>query len=208
VNSHAEIAAEQLVIAPLRWERFDVRVEEDEGPDDVGDRLLAEIVRFGREIQDQGSTPRVLGLRPRLVGVTRHHQALRRAIKQGVWNGSIRSAGATLVFIDKVLDDLELAHDLITLASGDDPPALMARKLLILQSPSEERSALLEATREALQDLANEPRWSVLDEERDNQNPLSDDQALADLLSKSAMAALNDLLSQRVRAEFAPGVGS
>lgn len=208
VNAHGEIAAEQLVIAPLRWERFDVRVEEDEGPDDVGDRLLAEIVRFGREIQDQGSTPRVLGLRPRLVGATRHYQSLRHAIKQGVWNGSIRSAGGTLFFIDKVLDDLELAHDLTALAAGDDPPALMARKLLILQSPSEERSALLDATREALQDLANEPRWSVLDEERDSQNPLSDDQALADLLSKSATTALNDLLSQRVRDEFEHGVGS
>jgi hypothetical protein len=131
------------------------------------------------------------------VGATRHDQALRRAIKEGLWNGSIRSAGGTLVFIDKVLDELDLAHDLEALAMGDDPPALMARKLLILQSPSEERSALLEATRGALQGLANEPRWSPLDEERDQRDPLSDDQALAALLSKSATTGLSDLLSQR-----------
>jgi DNA repair exonuclease SbcCD nuclease subunit len=211
VNAHGEVAARQLVIAPLRWERFDVRVEEDDGPADVGDRLLAEIVRFGHELQEQGSVSRVLGLRPCLVGPTRHDQALRRAIKEGLWNGSIRSAGGTLVFIDKVLDELDLAHDLEALAMGDDPPALMARKLLILQNPSEERSALLEAARGALQSLANEPRWSPLDEERDQRDPLSDDQALAALLSKSATAGLSDLLSQRAggaRGEFERGADS
>ena len=196
VNSQGEVATRQLAIAPLRWERFDVRVEEDEGPEDLGDRLFAEIVRVGKQVQSSGSAEKVLGLRPCLVGQTRHYEDLRRCIDEGRWNGLMRSAGETLVFIDKVLDELELAHDLAEIARGNDPPALMARQLLVLRQPSEERNALLEATRGALQGLANEPRWSDLDDERDRQDPLSD-RALAALLSKSGTVALSELLSQR-----------
>lgn len=202
VNPRGEVSAQQLAIAPLRWERFDVRVEEDERPEDLADRLLAEIARVGAEIQAQGSVPKALGLRPRLVGQTRHYDDLRRFIDEGRWNGLLRSAGETLVFIDKVLDGLELAHDLAALARGDDPPALMARKLLILRRPSEdeERSALLAATRETLQGLANESRWAALEEGRDQQDPLSDS-ALASILVKAGTEALCELLSQRGGAE-------
>jgi hypothetical protein len=107
-----------------------------------------------------------------------------------------RSAGETFVFIDKVLDGLDLDLDLEEVARGDDPPALLARELLILGRSGEERSALLEAARSELQGLASESRWSVLNEERDPQDPLSDD-ALAALLTKSGTNALNQLLSQR-----------
>ena len=109
-----------------------------------------------------------------------------------------RSAGETLVFIDKVLNGLELAHDLATIARGDDPPALMARQLLILRRPGEEKRALLEATRETLQAQANEARWTALGGERDAQDPLSD-AALTVLLERSGTAALSELLSQRDR---------
>jgi exonuclease SbcD len=198
VNSHGEVMAKQLAIAPLRWERFDVRVEEDEGPEDLADRLLTETARVGLEIREQGSVPKVLGVRPRLIGRTRHYEELRRSIDDGRWNGLTRSAGETLVFIDKVLNGLELAHDLATLARGDDPPALMARQLLILRRPGEEKSALLEATRETLQAQANEARWTALGGERDAQDPLSD-AALTVLLERSGTAALSELLSQRDR---------
>jgi hypothetical protein len=160
--------------------------------------LLSEIARVGHDIQSRGSAPKVLGLRPCLVGPTRHYDDLRRCIDEGRWNGLLRSAGETLVFIDKVLDGLELAHDLAELARGDDPPALMARKLLILKRPGtdEERSALLETTRETLQGLVNEPRWAALGEARDQQDPLSD-ASLAAILAKAGTDALSELLSQR-----------
>jgi DNA repair exonuclease SbcCD nuclease subunit len=198
VNSRGEVAVRQLVIAPLRWERFELQVEEDERPEDLADRLLAEIARVGHEIQAQGSAPKALGLRPCLVGRTRHYDDLRRYIDGGRWNGLLRWAGETLVFIDKVLDGLDLAHDLADLARGDDPPALMARKLLILRRPSadEERSALLEAIRKTLRGLANEPHWAPLGEGRDPQDPLSE-AALASILVKAGTDALSELLSQR-----------
>ena len=85
------------------------------------------------------------------------------------------------------------------LARGNDPPALLARKLLILEKPGGQRSALIEATRAALQGRASEPRWSALDPQPDTQHnpqdPLSDD-ALIALLTRSGTAALSELLSQ------------
>lgn len=196
VSTEGRVVPQQLAIAPLRWERFDLHVAEDEGPDDVADRLLEEAVRLAREIQAGGEAPRALGLRPTLVGRTRHYGALHRKLESAAWKGLARWAEETLVFIDKVVDGLELSHDLGDLARGSDPPALLARKLLILQRPGQERHALLEAARRQLQGLATEARWSALDEQRDPQNPLSD-QALAALLTRSGTAALSEFLSQR-----------
>ena len=196
VSAAGEIVPRQLPIAPLRWERFDLHVAVDEEPEDVGDRLLEAAVRFAREIQAQDGPPRALGLRPRLVGATQHFDALRRKIESGAWNGLHRWAEDTLVFLDKLQNGLDLAHDLRELARGNDPPALLARKLLILGSPGEERSALLDAARGALQGLVHEARWSALDQQRDPDDPLSDD-ALLSQLTRSGTAALNELISQR-----------
>jgi len=196
VTATGEVVPRQLAIAPLRWEQLDVRVAEDDGPDDVGDRLLEEAVRFAREIQAQGSAPLVLGVRPRLVGPTRHYEALRRRIAEGTWKGLKRQADKTLVFIDKVFDGLELTHDLEEVVRGDDPPALLARELLTLRHPGSERDALLEKARTELESLAGEGRWSALNEAPEAFDPLSDD-ALVTLLTKAGTAALNDLLSQR-----------
>ncbi len=196
VSAAGEVATRQLAIAPLRWERFDFRVAVDEGPDDVSDRLLEESERFAREMQARGATPEVLGLRPRLVGPTRHYDALRRQVVERRWKERTRWAGETLVFIDKVVDGLDLAHDLGELALGSDPPALLARRLLVLEQPGDQRSALLETARRELRGLAGEARWSALNERRAAQDPLSDDN-LAALLTRSGTAALSDLLAQR-----------
>ncbi len=196
VTAEGQVIPQQLAIAPLRWERFDLRIDADAGPEDVGDRLLDEAGRFARDIQVRGSAPQALGLSLRLVGSTRHYAALRRHIDSGRWKGLMRRAGETLVFIDNVVDGLTLALDLEEVARGDDPPALLARKLLMLGRPGGERSALLAAARAELQGLVGESRWSMLDEEREAPDPLSDD-ALGALLAKSATAALNELLSQR-----------
>ncbi len=196
VNARGEISTQQLALAPLRWERFDFRVGEDEDPADVADRLLEQAVGFARKIQDQASAPLALGLRPRLVGPTRHYDRLRGHMADGRFRGLMRRAGETLVFVDKVLDGLELALDLEQVARGDDPPALVARKLLILATPGTERNELLEATRAGLQSLAGAACWSALNEEPYADDPLSDD-ALTRLLLRSGTTALSELLSQR-----------
>jgi DNA repair exonuclease SbcCD nuclease subunit len=197
ITPRGEVVTEQIPLAPLRWDRFDLEVGEDESPEDVADRLVGEATRFARSIQASGEAPRALGLRPRLVGRTRRFDAFRRALASGLAvEGSVRTVGETLVFIDRVLDDLELAHDLEVLARGDDPPAILARKLLALERPGEQRRLLLDAAREALGPVAADQRWSMLHERRGAIDPLSDE-SLAALLGRSGRAALCDLLAQR-----------
>lgn len=198
IASTGAVLTHQIAMAPLRWESFPLRVAENEEPEDVGDRLLAEAARVARQIEERdGLAPRVLGLRPRLVGATRHYEALRLRMLDGGWRGLSRWAGETLVFVDKVLDELELAHDLAELARGDDPPALLARQLLILAEPSEARAKLLERARAALKSEAENPRWSALNdaEARNASDPLSDE-ALQMRLVRSATMALGRLLAQ------------
>ncbi|MFP6656319.1 MAG: DNA repair exonuclease [Myxococcota bacterium] len=197
VNQRGEIATKHLALAPLRWERLELRVDEADGPEEVGDRLLVEIVRFAEEIQAGGDSPTALGVRPILTGMTRHYEELRRAMSDGRWNGVMRSAGSTVVFIDKVLDRLHLAYDLEELSRGDDPAALMAQKLRLLQEPSDVRNVLLEAAREALKERAEQSRWSSLDQIRDATTPLGDDSALAALLTRAGTETLHALLEQR-----------
>jgi hypothetical protein len=197
VAADGAIVTEHLPISPVRWERFDVQVDEEEGADDLGDRLLAEIVRIGRSIETSGAAPKVLGLRPVLKGPTRHYDALCRGVQEGRWNGLMRSSGQMLVFIDKVIDRLELAHDLDELALGDDPAALMAAQLCTLRMPSDARDTLLCEARNALGGLARDPRWLPLEQVRDAQDPLADDAVLAALLTRSGTETLNALLAQR-----------
>jgi hypothetical protein len=196
VKGAGHVAPEHLPIAPLRWEQLDVVVEEKDSPEDLGDRLLDEAERLTREIHEGGCVPRALGVRARLVGPTRHYGAIRRRIEAGQWTEIRRVVGETVVFIDKVMDGLELVVDLDAIARGDDPPALLARKLLALRRGGEERCKLLELARSELRALAEDTRWAPLERVRGAEDPLSHD-ALCTLLEQSSMAALHALLFQR-----------
>lgn len=203
VGRDGRIAAQHLQVAPLRWDMVDCEIGEGDDPDAVGDRIINEAVRFASELQAQGPAPDVLGLRIRLKGSTRHYDALQRGIRDGQWRHSNRRVGDTLVFIDKVIDAMALAHDLGELSRGDDPLAILARKLLALEQPGEAREVLLEAARAHTLELANDSRWSALAEERNAIPPLSDDLLIARLI-RAGTAALSELLLQR---DAADGVG-
>ena len=195
LDAAGHIRAEQVVIAPLRWEHVDLEVGETEDPTDLGDRLLDEGERVARELDERGHAPRALGLRVRLVGRTQHFDSVRQYTERGDWKSIEPRAGKTVVFIDKVTQALSLAQDLKEIARGDDPPALMAQKLLILAHGGEQRQALLRETREKLRSIASEGCWAHLDDVRDAQEPLADELLGAALL-QSGTHALNVLLSQ------------
>jgi hypothetical protein len=203
VSAAGQIALEQLVLAPLRWETVDARIGEDATPDDVGDRLLDVMEVEARRIADTGYPPAVLGLRVRLVGATRQHSALRRWIEAGSWSAARRTVGETFVFVDRVYDGLELAVDLAAIARGSDLPAMLARKLLALAQPGDERQTLLDAARERLCTVAQDQNWRPIEEIRDASDPLSDEALIATLL-QSGRTALDELLSQTSSAVDAP----
>jgi len=201
VHPGGRVETEPLPNGLLRWERLEVGVPEGAEAsgdvDAVADAILDAAAARARELRDAGEDAAVLGVRARLVGRTRRYEALRRWIEDSGWQGRlVREVGDTTVFVEAVSDGLTLAVDLETLARGDDPPALLARKLLALESGGEPRRALLEAAREALRPAAGEPVWQPLAETRDAGDPLADE-ALAGLLRQSGIAMLDALLAQR-----------
>jgi len=197
------VHVEQHALAPLRWERLDVAIEADTMSDDVGDRVFDEIERLARRIAEENPAtpaPEALGVRVRLVGPTRQFDAIRRELDGGAWRKVTRVLGDTVVFIDKVEEALGLALDLAALARGNDPPALLARKLLALETDGDVRDGLLEKARSALRARAEAVTFAPLAERRDAGNPLSDE-ALTTMLSRSGTAALHSLLAQRNQGE-------
>ncbi len=185
---------EQVPLAPLRWEHVSVSIDGLEHVEDVPDRLLNEAGKIVRQLGESGATPRALGLRVRLIGASPRYEEIRQRIAAGEWNGLGRVVDGTAVFFNKIIDAMELRLDLAEIAKGDDPAALMAQRLLILQHDDDRSRALLEKVRAELGNVVREDLWSPVQDHRNATDPLSDD-ALRDLLFRSGKAALNAMLS-------------
>lgn len=192
----AGITAEHLPIAPLRWERLEVSVSADENPEDLGDRLADELEKLALALHAQACTPRALGVRIRLTGPSRHYDAIRSCIEDGSWQEIRRQVGPTTVFVNRVLDGLQLAVDLEAIARGDDPPALLARKLLTLRDGGDAQRTLLDLARSELRATAASALWRPLADVREPSDPLAD-KAIRDILEQAGTAALHALLAQR-----------
>ena len=196
VAGAGRVHADQLPMAPLRWERIDVQVDETTTADDVGDRLLDAVERTGRSIRESGSMPRALGVRAQLVGASRHYDAIASQIAAGSWNSIRRVVNETLVFVNRVSNGLDLFVDIEEISRGNDPPALLARKLLALRGGSHGRQELVDAARRELRSVAEHPRWAPVREMREAKEPLSDE-ALENLIEEATKASLHALLAQR-----------
>ncbi len=191
----ATLSAEQLPLAPLRWEQLDIAVKAHESPDDIADRLVDESEQFAQKLHEQGCPPHALGLRLRLTGASQHYEEISRCIKDRSWESIRRRSGETVVFVNKVLNGLELAIDLQEIAGGNDPPALLARRLLMLRQDSEARQAFLAEARLELRAIDQDLKWRPLQSLREPHDPLSDE-ALLGTLEQAAVAALHALLAQ------------
>ena len=195
VRDGRELHLEQIPLAPLRWEQISISVEGLEHSEDVADRLLSEAAEFVRRIGEQGPAPRVLGLIARLTGSSRCHEDICRRIDAGDWSDLGRVVDGTAVFYSKIVATMTPHLDLTEIAKGDDPAALMARRLIELQQDNARSRDLLDEARVALAGIARDDRWSAVNEHRSAANPLSDE-ALRDVLLRSGMTTLSAMLSQ------------
>ena len=71
----------------------------------------------------------------------------------------------------------------------------MARRLMDLKQDNDRSSALIRQSRAALVDVAQDERWSPVNEHRNATDPLSDE-ALREVLIRSGMRALTAMFSQ------------
>lgn len=190
------IAMEQVPLAPLRWEHVPVSVDGIEDAEDVPDRLLFEARKHLEKLARAGPLPRALGLRVRLTGSSDASEEIRNWISKGEWKSVVRMVDNTVVFINRIVDTMELQLDLEALAAGDDPAALLAQRLLWLGENNEQSRQLLAGARQHLVGIARQDVWRPVQEHRNATDPISDD-ALRDILLRSGKTALSAMLSGR-----------
>ena len=195
VHDGRELDLQHIPLAPLRWEQISISVAGLEYAEDVADRLLSEGTELVRRIAREGPAPRVVGLIAQLTGSSPCHEDISRRIDAGEWDDLGRVIDGTAVFFRKIVAAMTPQVDLAEIAKGDDPTALMARRLMVLQQDDDQSRRLIDEARAALTGIARDQRWSAVDEHRSATDPLSD-QALRDVLLRSGMTALNAMLSQ------------
>jgi len=200
VSGHGDLRLEQVPLAPLRWERLSVSVDGLENVEDVPDKLLAEAEKFVHQLNQSGTAPRALGLRMRLEGASRQYEEIRQQVAAGDWNMLGRVIDDTWVFFNKIIDSMELHLELTEIATGDDPAALLARRILSLQRNDDQSAALLEEARAKLGTIARDDQWSPLRDRRSAIDPLSDD-ALREILLQAGKAALHAMVSDNAEQE-------
>ena len=171
VSKDGALDLEQIPIAPLRWEHVRVPVDGIEHVEDVPDRLLVEAERRVRQLHEAGASPRALGLRVQLTGTSTRHQEIRQWVAAGDWNAMVRVVDGTAVFFNKIVDSMGLSLDLSKIAEGNDPAALLAQRLLILQHDDDRSRTLLEKARSKLSSVSREDKWSPVQDHRNATDP-------------------------------------
>jgi hypothetical protein len=209
VDGPGRVRAQQLALAPLRWERVDVTVDsldpalERGGEIDLEEALFALIreglvqarERMGADEEAAGAVSplRAVGVRVRLRGRCAGHHRLRGLLsRREQWPREIW--GGVHYFVEKIEDHAGPALDLAGLAAGDDPPALLARRVLSLQTGDGAGRALLERAEAQLAEALSAARWQRVEA------PLPKGEALRELLLRVAIARLEGLLEQRTQA--------
>lgn len=194
VSNEGGIDLEQVPLAPLRWERITVPVDGISHVEDLPDRLLDAAQKHLRALSQAGPAPRVLGLQAQLTGTSEVYSDIRRRLEAGDWQSLVRRVDDTDVFFNSIEDAMESHLDLEKIASGDDPAALMAQRLLLLEQDDERSTELLGRARERLVEAAREDVWRPVQMHRSATNPLSDS-ALRDILLSAGRVALTEMLS-------------
>lgn len=196
LSENGSINLEQVPLAPLRWQTIAVPMEGVDHVEDVPDRLLAAAEEHLAKLSQAGHAPRALGLRVQLAGSSGAYDAIRKWVEDGDWKAMVRVVDNTVVFFNKVMDGMTLHLDLETIASGDDPAALLAQRLLLLGRDDPDSRELLGRARERMGEIAHQDIWNPAQDHRNAGDPMSDD-VVRDILLRSGKAALAGMLARR-----------
>jgi DNA repair exonuclease SbcCD nuclease subunit len=183
---------EQWPLAPLRWERLEIDLSDMAHVDETRNRLLAQVRALDEQLQQNPRPPQAVGLRVRFTGRSPYGEDDIGPLFPPDERAAVHESGAVVYFIERVTVETLPEIPLAELAERDDPPGLLARRLLLLERPADdpERQALIRAARERLSSVARESRWQDIATE-------PDDAATADWLRRAARTALERLLEQR-----------
>jgi DNA repair exonuclease SbcCD nuclease subunit len=210
VGGPGRVRATQLALAPLRYERVEVELAAsppEAARADVEDAVFGALSQGLRAVAERvgaegdGAGPRLVSCRIVVSGPGRHEPGVRALLAAGERHPVEEWAGAHYV-VESVEERPRPDLDLDAIAAGDDPPALLARRLLALLRGGPEAEALVERAGRALDARLSAPRW---------QRPLATGPApepLADTLIRAGTRQLEALLAQRPAAAVQAGAAA
>jgi len=190
------VEAEQLPLAPLRWETVDVPLDELASADAVLSAITQALQDLHRRIGGATHTPRAVGCRLRLTGRTAYREAISTRLASDDPRGLAHEADGIVYFVESWRLEALPAVDLATLATGSDPVGLLAHKVLVLRGEdSAERRQLIAGARQRLAAEVGKPPFDKLGAEP------PDDETTRELLERAALRGLDALLAQGEEAD-------
>lgn len=190
-----DIAADQIALAPLRYESIEIDCSELEDAAELGQHVLAAARERLRPLAEQETPPTAVGLRITLTGQAPAAAALGAAAAELAADDRSWEEQGIACFIQKIESAVLPRLDLKRLSRQSDPCGLLARRLLALESPEdEEYQRLVRLARESMSPVLRAREFQDLD-------PEPDDAAIADWLRRAGRLALTRLVAQREAAE-------
>ena len=187
------IEVEQLPLAPLEWAPVEIDVAELDQAEGIDAALRRAVERLHAGRAARAVEARGVGCRLILRGRTAEHGMLRRRMAREDWRALRMRLDGVLYFVERVEDRSRPALALESLRGDDDPPALLAARLLALERGDESSRSLVRRARVELVRAAEDRAFGLLD-------PAAlDDEAVRRLLVEAGTRALETLLEQEGR---------
>lgn len=197
VAGDGSMAMEQVVLAPLRWERLAVDVTDLPEPDALRGRLVEALGELDARIQEGAvMRARAVGVRIRFTGETADRAGLLEVLQRDELERHAIPVSGTLYFVDAWVMETRPVVDLEQRAEGDDPVAVLARRLLQLDDPdSDACQALVARTQKALNDFKLDGRFAQLDSD------LPSPESTRQYLKEAGLQALDRFIEQEEQSQ-------
>jgi DNA repair protein SbcD/Mre11 len=187
---------DQWMIAPLRWEYLDIDITDLTQIEDVKEKLLDELKYLDRSILSSSILPpEAVGLRINFIGRGNIGEPAKKLISAEDVDNIYSGDEDTHYFINRIDIFTQPAISIEKLAERNDPPGLLARKLMLLDQPKDnpERQNLISKTSMLLNNFSKDQRWNRLSPETKS---FSEDKVVS-LLRTSGFRLLEKIFDQR-----------
>ncbi len=194
ITDARQVESEQIALAGLRWELADISVDEIEDRDSFDHALTQGFHDLHNKVSAEMGSANTVGCRFRLRGRSPIH----RKIRQWIASEDITSLSAQIdgvsYFLDKVIDEAGPKIDLAEEAKGTSPPAMLAAKILALEtkSPEEEYKRLITQGRRKLNSASRKAYFKPVENDEE-----LDDEVVREFLMRAGIRALESLTAQK-----------
>ena len=184
------ITARHIPLAPLRWERLDVRLNPTTEMAEIPELIISALYDLHETLMAKSHRPEIVGCRVYLIGRHANGPELAQWLEANEPHTLRDERDGVCYFIDRIQIRSHPDLDLQALSSGFDPVALIAQKILALRDPqSAQAHELIVKARARFTEIAQRPVFAALTSE-----PMTDAD-IAETLERLCLDALERLLA-------------